>query len=300
MNDLELKNTTFGKLFLSVGAMKCGTTTLFQILKDHPALHFTPEKEIHYWHYISDKESSVLDMASREARYYKYLFIPKQRRTAANILKRSDWIRHYYSPIVDDEWYASLFSEAKDNQYWCDFSNLTSFVSDQIWHHLKEKSEGLKVLYTMRSPIERLWSHVCFELTKVEKRTFADLSSADLLKMAKRKDILAQGEYGKVLTKLKQHVSDDCLHVQFYENTFKDLPKAIREIELFLNVDHSHLSDEKKTLVSNATDSGKMPDWFYEEFAAFHERIVKEILQFGLEVPESWLWFSGGRSKTMA
>lgn len=36
-------------LFLSVGAMKVGTTWLYGQLKDHPDIHFTPEKEIHYF-----------------------------------------------------------------------------------------------------------------------------------------------------------------------------------------------------------------------------------------------------------
>jgi hypothetical protein len=36
-------------LFLSVGAMKAGTTWLYEQLKDHPEIYFTPEKEIHYF-----------------------------------------------------------------------------------------------------------------------------------------------------------------------------------------------------------------------------------------------------------
>lgn len=37
----------FGNLFLSIGAMKAGTTWLYAVLERHPALHFTPEKELH-------------------------------------------------------------------------------------------------------------------------------------------------------------------------------------------------------------------------------------------------------------
>ena len=36
-------------LFLSVGAMKAGTTFLFNALSRHPELYFTPEKELHYF-----------------------------------------------------------------------------------------------------------------------------------------------------------------------------------------------------------------------------------------------------------
>ena len=36
------------KLFLSIGAMKAGTTWLYSLLERHPQINFTPEKEIHF------------------------------------------------------------------------------------------------------------------------------------------------------------------------------------------------------------------------------------------------------------
>jgi hypothetical protein len=40
------------KIFLSVGAMKAGTTFLFEVLRQHPKICFTPEKELHYFAHI--------------------------------------------------------------------------------------------------------------------------------------------------------------------------------------------------------------------------------------------------------
>ena len=36
------------KLYLNAGQMKAGTTYLYSILKGHPDIYFSPEKEIHY------------------------------------------------------------------------------------------------------------------------------------------------------------------------------------------------------------------------------------------------------------
>ena len=45
------------RLFLSIGAMKAGTTWLYSILERHPDIHFTPEKEIHFLaHYYLNKK----------------------------------------------------------------------------------------------------------------------------------------------------------------------------------------------------------------------------------------------------
>ena len=36
------------RLYLNVGQMKSGTTFLYGILRNHPSIYFTPEKELHY------------------------------------------------------------------------------------------------------------------------------------------------------------------------------------------------------------------------------------------------------------
>ena len=36
------------RLFLSIGAMKAGTTWLYSLLQRHPKIQFTPEKKIHF------------------------------------------------------------------------------------------------------------------------------------------------------------------------------------------------------------------------------------------------------------
>ena len=41
----------YPNLFLSIGAMKAGTTWLYAVLARHPALHFAMEKEIHYFYH---------------------------------------------------------------------------------------------------------------------------------------------------------------------------------------------------------------------------------------------------------
>ena len=45
------RHTPFENLFLSIGAMKAGTTWLYAVLERHPELHFAMEKEIHYFYH---------------------------------------------------------------------------------------------------------------------------------------------------------------------------------------------------------------------------------------------------------
>ena len=47
------------RLFLSIGAMKAGTTWLYSLLESHPQIQFTPEKEIHFL-FCSPRKQFVL------------------------------------------------------------------------------------------------------------------------------------------------------------------------------------------------------------------------------------------------
>jgi hypothetical protein len=57
------------KLFLSVGAMKAGTTWLYDKLKQHPDIHFSPQKEVHFLsHYYGHTNSLLPVKRQRRAR----------------------------------------------------------------------------------------------------------------------------------------------------------------------------------------------------------------------------------------
>ena len=70
----------FPPLFLSIGAMKAGTTWLYAVLARHPALHFAMEKEIHYFYhrYIDRARLSEEKRLSEVRNRYLLRFDPQQ------------------------------------------------------------------------------------------------------------------------------------------------------------------------------------------------------------------------------
>ncbi|MCF7986681.1 MAG: sulfotransferase [Methylovulum sp.] len=142
-------------LLIGAGAMKAGSTWLYKQLEKHPHIHFTPEKEIHYFSFNEDW-GDKLYRRDRNRRLNKAI-------REQNSEKTIDWYNRYAQPDeLTDEWYCSLFEGVADDVYCADFSNQYSLLDIEALQHIKRISSNVKVIYTLRDPLERLWSHVKF------------------------------------------------------------------------------------------------------------------------------------------
>ena len=95
-------------LFLSVGAMKAGTTWLYDQLKEHPQVYFTPEKEIHYFEQVTGNSNPLSHQKRRE----KMIQVIAQKNPAyvSEHLDRIQWYLNYGSDKnINDSWYERLF-----------------------------------------------------------------------------------------------------------------------------------------------------------------------------------------------
>ena len=100
----------FDKLFLSIGAMKAGTTWLYAVLDRHPELHFAMEKEIHYFYhrYVNPNQLSEAYRLREAKNRYLFRFDPEKANIDA-IRANLHWVAQYLSRPVDDYWYRNLF-----------------------------------------------------------------------------------------------------------------------------------------------------------------------------------------------
>ncbi|MEM7741562.1 MAG: hypothetical protein AAF225_12270, partial [Pseudomonadota bacterium] len=140
------------KLFLSVGAMKAGTTFLFGVLGKHPDIYFSPEKELHYFAHtqglswrlqrpliasplkayrgigpeaVLSDEFRRLRLSTVMRKRYAGVKNPKKLRTAVGW-----YVDRYMSNPIDQEWLNRVFERAKGR--WCaDFSNYNALLSDK-------------------------------------------------------------------------------------------------------------------------------------------------------------------------
>lgn len=270
--------------------MKAGTTWLYAVLARHPALHFAMEKEIHYfYHRYVDNTFLSEERRLREARNrYVTRFDPKN----ANIdVVRQNlfWVTNYLDRPVNDVWYRNLFQLRKGQEYACDFSNLNTQLPTEAWPDIASRTKKLRVLYTMRDPIKRLWSHTKFQLQLVNKvENLNTWGPDDYRKFVKQDHLWVNAEYGQAIRSFRAALEPDVLKVMFYENIHADQRGSLRQIEEFLGLEPCHYP--QPLLEKRFTESVKhpMPEFFPELFADDIARIRGEIEAEGFTLPDSW------------
>ncbi|WP_092783884.1 sulfotransferase [Jannaschia pohangensis] len=270
--------------------MKAGTTWLYAVLARNPALHFAMEKEIHYFYHrhvdpsFLSEERRMTEVRDR----YVPRFDPKT--SHIDVVRQNfRWISAYLDRPIDDVWYANLFQVRGPQVYACDFSNLNAHLPTEAWRSIRHQTDRLRVLYTMRDPVKRLWSHTKFHLEVTNELDKLETWTADEFHQFLRKPhIWNNAEYGGVLRRLREALDPEQYKVIFYEDMHADQRGTLRGIETFLDV--PAVDYPQDLLDKRFTESvrHKMPDFFPELVAGDIARIRAEIEAEGYEIPGGW------------
>ena len=282
--------------------MKAGTTWLYAALNRHPALHFTMEKELHYFYHRYVDDNHLSEQARLQAVRNRYLlrFDPERANIDA-VRANLHWITSYLDRPVDDFWYRNLF-QMRPHQTWaCDFSNLSAHLPVHAWRRIVEKCDRLRVIYTLRDPLARLWSHTKFHMQlQGALDRLHDWGPADYDSFVRQPFIWDNGEYGQVLRRLQAGLPEECLQVMFYEDVHRDQRGALRGIERFLGLKPFDYPADVLSRRFAESARMEMPGFFPALFAEDLHRITQEVAAAGYPVPDSWTRFEGLRASCSA
>ncbi|WP_298295245.1 sulfotransferase [uncultured Litoreibacter sp.] len=283
------QDPVFENLFLSAGAMKAGTTWLYVVLEKHPHLFFSYEKEIHYFHYKYIDRSVLSEERRLENAHKRYLNFNPSRAFIGRVRNNLHWVTNYLNSPVDDFWYRNLFALRRAERYDCDFSNLYAMLPEEAWRQIHADSKNLKVLYTLRDPVKRLWSHVKFHL-QVTGQTdkLSSWSEKDFHKFAKQPFIWKNAEYGACLRNMRAALPPEALKCIFFEDMHADQRKTLAEIEDFLGIPHHNFPDNVLNSKVNESISHPMPEFFPALFAEDFRRIANDLEEQGMVLPQGW------------
>lgn len=250
-------------LFLSVGAMKAGTTWLYEQLKDHPEIYFTPEKEVHYF----ANKVGIEDQLSHRNRIRKLKRL--MQRTANGNLKfisenvnAISWYSEFARPaVISNDWYESLFRLRKDETVCADFSNLYCQMMADGWENVRKVADRVRVVYTLRDPFKRLWSHYKFHMkwTGNEKATLA--SGFDNFK-----DTLDQhffwvnAEYLENYRRMQSVLNEGELMLLYFEDFRSEPEDMLSKVQNFLEIRPSEVNPEKLDKQVNRTKEFELPE----------------------------------------
>ncbi len=277
------------RLFIGAGAMKAGTTWLYSVLDKHPDIFFSLEKEIHYF-YARHVRADVLSEQARLANVQnKYLRFDPARASAGAIRNRLRWAANYLDGPVDDHWYRGLFAFRR-GQAWCaDFSNLYALLPAEAWTNIAGRVGTLRVLYTMRDPVDRLWSHMKFHLAITGRADALDSWKVDeVARFIRQPFIWDNAEYGAAIRRMRAGLPEDALMLAVHEDVHGDEAAALQRIETHLGIAHFTYPEAVLAQRVNSTPQRPIPQWFRDLLAPDVARIKTELADLGISIPEAW------------
>lgn len=109
---------------------------------------------------------------------------------------------------VSNDWYEQLFSLKGEEKFCADFSNLHCLMSQQGWSNVRKVSKNIKVIYTVRDPFKRLWSHYKFhqKFSGKESQTL-EVTTKQFEKLLDKEFFWRNAQYAENYQKLKDNLN---------------------------------------------------------------------------------------------
>jgi hypothetical protein len=224
--------------FLCIGAQKAGTTWLDKNLRRHPKLWLPPMKELQYF-------SELYIPAARR-------WTTRQRRErGSHLLKRYatkvapvDWDYRYIARVADlvagpigDFWYGRMFALAEPEQVCGEVTPDYCTLPDEGIRHVLRLSPEVKIILSLRDPIERCWSHI-----RMTARTRGIADAEGLERMARNADLVQRADYPAMIAHWREFIPAERFLVIFMDDIAAEPGAVLDKVCAFLGVPPRHFA----------------------------------------------------------
>ena len=278
-------------LFLSVGAMKAGTTWLYEQLKMHPDIYFTPEKEIHYFANIEGIEGQ-LSRRNRLAKLKSKIDESAGKDLAwleDNMGDMSWYFGFADAENIDGRWYESLFRLKGGEKYCADFSNLYCQMDEKGWMNVRRVANNVKAIYTLRDPLKRLWSHYKFHMLWIGREDEVLGAGFDEFRATLDKHwFWVNAEYARNYRFLVEALQEDEIMLLYFED-FREDPRAmLARVQRFLEISEVEPSEERVRKRTNVTKEIEIPEQWRDYMVEKLRPVCNDLKELGL-YHEKWV-----------
>ncbi len=217
--------------FVGIGSMRCGSTWLYRVLKRHPTVRMSEIKEVDFF------------------------FLRRMRR-------------------YDLAWYEALFGA--DNE--AELKPVRGEISPgyarlKTWQVklIAKLLPDLRILLTLRHPIERMWSQTLYSFGHLRRRDVRQVGPAELLRQLERPRSRLSSDYFRMIKIWSGAFGREALHIGFFEQLRSD-PQS------FVNGVLKHIG---------ASTPWSLP----EEFIKTKVFATTKLVKHEREIPEVVHWY---------
>lgn len=275
------------KLLISAGAMKAGTSWLFNQLKNHPQINVTPIKEVHFFIHMHS-ELNFLSHAARLHNLKTYMANCEVGRSIDQIRRDILFFERYMQDPINDRWFKNLYI-CNRHTYRAEFSNMTSLLSESGFQHVRSIAGKVRVIYILRDPILRLLSHVKFHIAvNNELNCLESFDEDSFCVYARDCGALMQSLYMKNITRMKKYFSSSELKIVFFEDMISQPRHQISNLYHFLEVSDQPLDELQVSRIINQGPMLPIPEKFVHAARAMLSDEIKELQDNNL-FHSSWM-----------
>lgn len=272
--------------------MKAGTTWIYDALQRHPDIYFCREKEIHYF-YARHVNPNVLSDRARMRRAQHYLQFDPVTSSRPVLQHDVEWTAKWLDGTVDDAWFHSLFEQRGHARWIAEFSNFSALLPAEAWRDIHARTAKLRVIYTLRQPMDRLWSHVRHHLSSLDRTEEMEAWTLDELEDHIRTsvDYLHHNDYASAITRMRAALPPECLHVDVFDRIATAPHAFVSDIEAFLEVASHNVPDDVINRVVNPSTPRPIPSGLAERFRGDFTSQINQLEDLGINIPPSWREF---------
>jgi hypothetical protein len=263
--------------FICIGVQKAGTSWLDINLRRHPGLWFPPIKELQYFNEIHIPSNRKWTGQARELRGKKALT------QYIRATPRADWDYRLIAVLADiasgrtsDDWYGRIFSLAAPERICGEITPDYANLPDEGIRHVLRLSPDVKIMLSLRDPIERSWSHIRMMAKNKKNEVVPDIE-----RMARYPDLLRRADYPAIIRDWTARIPRERMHVIFMDDIAADPGTVLKGVCAFLGVEYRdtvfqsaanpvHVGEEKEMPPRIAAILKERLRPVYEEFAEFY------------------------------
>lgn len=276
-----------GPDFICIGAPKAGTTWLCKHLAAHPDIWIPLVKELHYFDRKFELPRVGEMVTIRKGLFglfpdYSRRLITRKLLKAGMSFSAKDiqWCVHYFGGNPTDEWYLSLF-EGRAGKVCGELTTDYCALSKGSVGYVGEMLPDTRIIFMMRDPVQRAWSHAKMLLPDLLNKRFEEITGGEFLEYLSHPAALLKGDYLRTLANWEGEYPDHQVFIGFYDDIVNQPRELLTNMFQFLGVplvDGAFSSDlGKKVNVSKQTQS--IPSDIHATLARMYLPSMQELKQ---------------------
>jgi hypothetical protein len=244
--------------------MRSGSSWLHYNLKRHPQIFMPHIKELHYF----DKQKDgvyIQDLARKHLNFVVKHHTKKRHISLADL----QWYFNYFLFPRNDGWYVRNFQATAGKRVVGEVTPVYSILDATKIEEIGRKWPHLKILFLIRNPIDRAWSHVTKSLARSSNTNIADIDEDRIRVRLADQNVLCRGDYTTILDKWSSVYGRERIFVGFYEQIANDPQGLMQGICEFLGVDYDDDFFRDEHLKSRVNNTSRFKSEILIEFRKY-------------------------------